>query len=272
MDNRLDPLLEQTLPLRGVCVFSRVKDRLLDNSAARRLPANPASIIAAVFPYSLQDSSYDRADISRFASVTDYHKVVLTRLEAAAAGLKELFPNEEFACFCDNSPIPEPFAAAAAGLGFVGKNNLLIHPLFGSWVFIGEIVTSLLLKPSDAPEGGCGACRLCEKACPAGILGKQLFDKTRCLSHITQRKGALTLQEQRIVTAGGSAWGCDACQRICPYNLHAKKQPLPEFEASFQPCAISGADPAGRVYAWRGVEVIERNLRLLGRTNGNTFV
>lgn len=272
MDNRADSVLNQTLPWRGICDFAAVSGRLRANSAACRLPEKPASIIAAVFPYSLEDSLYEKTDIARFACAADYHKVALARLEAAAVGLKALFPGEEFACFCDHSPVPEPFAAAAAGLGFVGKNNLLIHPLFGSWVAIGEIVTSLVLEPSAGQGGSCGDCRLCQEACPTGVLGEQPFDKDRCLSHITQRKGTLTPSEQNAVAAGGSAWGCDICQRVCPRNRLAEKQPLGEFAAGFIPRAADGIKAPGRVFAWRGTAVIERNLRLLEKSDGNTAV
>lgn len=270
MDNPIDAVLEQTLPWRGVCAFSLVSGRLRANAAAHRLPEKPASIITAVFPYSLDDSRYEGSDIARFACVADYHKVVLARLETAAAGLKALYPDEEFTCFCDHSPIPEPFAAAAAGLGFIGKNNLLVHPLFGSWVVIGEIVTGMVLEPSSGLEDACGDCRLCVEACPAGILDSRPFDKTRCISYVTQRKGALTGVEEAAVAAGGSAWGCDICQRVCPRNLHASKQPLGEFAASFIPDAAASLHATGRVYAWRGPAAIERNLHLLEQPDGNT--
>ncbi|HOU09607.1 MAG TPA: DUF1730 domain-containing protein [Clostridiales bacterium] len=272
MDERIDAVLEQTLPWRGVCAFDAVSGRLRANSAARRLPGNPHSVIAAVFPYSLEDSRYEGADLARFACVADYHKAVLDRLEAAAAGLKALYPDEDFACFCDHSPIDEPFAAAATGLGFVGKNNLLIHPLFGSWVVIGEIVTGMALEPSAVQAGGCGSCRLCEEACPAGILNSRPFDKKRCLSYIAQCKGALDPREQCALAAGGSAWGCDICQRVCPHNLRAVKQPLREFAESFMPAASDGLRASDRVYAGRGAAVVERNLRLLENADGNSSV
>ncbi len=272
MDERIDAVLEQTLPWRGVCAFDAVSGRLRANSAARRLPGNPHSVIAAVFPYSLEDSRYEGADLARFACVADYHKAVLDRLEAAAAGLKALYPDEDFACFCDHSPIDEPFAAAATGLGFVGKNNLLIHPLFGSWVVIGEIVTGMALEPSAVQAGGCGSCRLCEEACPAGILNSRPFDKKRCLSYIAQCKGALDPREQCALAAGGSAWGCDICQRVCPHNLRAVKQPLREFAESSMPRPPTGWRGQARGKPAGGPAVGERTWRLLENADGNSSV
>jgi epoxyqueuosine reductase len=155
-------------------------------------------------------------------------------------------------------------AAAKAGLGVIGENTLLINPDYGSWVFIGEIVTTL---PIDTAKNTglhrCIGCGKCVAACPAGILGRLDFDKTKCLSNITQSKGELTPQQTKLIKASGCAWGCDICQSVCPMNNNAAITPLEPFKTDLRPQVKVGDPIDGRAYAWRGRAVIERNLAIL---------
>jgi epoxyqueuosine reductase QueG len=130
-------------PLFGICPFEKVKDNLIECRAKSRLPENPETVIVACFPYLLNDSAYKNRNISKYAVVTDYHEVAVARLRKAAEKLKSIYPDNSFAVFADNSPIPEVRAACAAGLGVRGLNSLLITEKYGSYVFIGEIVTDL---------------------------------------------------------------------------------------------------------------------------------
>ncbi len=251
------------IPAVGACSFAPLRPFLLHCRAEKRLPQGAKSVIVALFPYSMEAEAYTGGNLSRYACVGDYHEIVPQYLNRVAAQLQDLFPDEQFAAFTDNSPIPEVRAAALAGLGRIGRNGLLIHERYGSWVFIGELVTTLALEPPLREPLTCLDCGGCLSACPAGALTAGGLDRAQCLSAVTQRKGELTEREAAMIRGTGCVWGCDLCQTACPMNAGALARPLPEFTATFQPAAGPGGPLEGRAYAWRGRKVIERNLRLL---------
>ena len=238
----------------GVCSYSVADGRLIDCRAKARLPQNAASIICFAFPYKVED---DRPEnISRYAAVPDYHEVCGRILEKITAALKAAYPENEFSPFIDNSPIPEVAAAAAAGLGVIGKNGLLITERYGSFVFLGEIVTDLPLPTTDK-TARCEDCGLCIKACPVGLC------KNDCLSALTQQKKLSDPKDEQRIKKHGVVWGCDICQEICPMNEGAEKTDLPEFTAGYRRRYTLGEDISGRAFAWRGEGVIARNAELL---------
>ena len=111
----------------------------------------------------MEEAAYQGGNLSRYAAVGDYHEIVPQYLKRAVSALEQAFPEEAFVPFTDNSPIPEVRAAALAGLGRIGQNGLLIHERYGSWVFIGEIVTTL---PIDAPPHQIRPCIGCGGVSP----------------------------------------------------------------------------------------------------------
>ena len=239
-------LLNPLLPLWGTC---KHEDK---------------TVIAAVFPYLLPEEHYAGRNIARYAVPRDYHEVCGARLESACALLRAAFPGEEFRWHCDSTALPEVALAEKAGLGIRGKHNLLITKDYGSWVFLGEIVTSAKLTVlCPLSTVNCTQCNACIKACPTGALNQDGFEKGKCLSCITQRKGALSPEEQALMARTGIAWGCDLCQEACPRNHGAKIEPLQEF--LLDPIARVTQDTplAGRAWAWRGEEVIRRNIRCI---------
>ncbi len=254
--------MDKISPLWGVCSFDKIKDGLIDCRAKSRLPENAKSVIVACFPYLLNESEYLNRNVSKYAVVTDYHDVAASRLETAISQLKKLYPDSEFAAFADNSPVPEVTAACCAGLGVRGDNTLLITEKYGSYVFIGEIVTSADLKAADAEPKFCLKCGKCKKLCPSGAIGENGFDKSICLSEITQKKCLLTEKEEQLMKACGCVWGCDICQDVCPMNENAAVTEIEEFLSSPNAHVSSGCDLSGRAYEWRGRKVIERNIDL----------
>ncbi len=257
--------MDEIAPLWGICSFDKIKSGLIECRAKNRLPENAKSVIVACFPYLLDKSEYKNLNISKYAVVADYHEVALNRLNAASAKLKTLFPEHDFAAFADNSPIPEVRAACLAGLGVRGLNSLLITEEYGSFVFIGEIVTTLELECADAAEKACIECGKCQKACPASAISENGVDKSRCLSAITQKKGILSPEEERLMKECGCVWGCDICQDFCPMNKNAATTQIAEFLSSPAPHITSGCELEGRAYEWRGRKVIERNIAVHGK-------
>ena len=257
--------MDEISPLWGVCPFDKIREGLIDCRAKNRLPQNSQSVIVACFPYLLEKDSYKNINISKYAVSTDYHAVAINRLNSAAEKLKRLYPDEEFAVFADNSPIPEVSAACAAGLGVRGLNTLLITEKYGSYVFIGEIVTSLRIECDGTHEKNCIGCKKCTEACPSGALKENGFDRALCLSEITQKKGTFTDRETELMRNCGCIWGCDICQDICPMNKEAATTPIEEFISSPVPFVDEGCDLENRAYEWRGRKVIERNISLYKR-------
>ena len=238
----------------GVCDFSLVKDKLINCRNKERLPENAKSIILFAFPYKIKDEK--PKNISRYAAITDYHTVVMSYLNNMITDLKNEYPHNEFIAFCDNSPIPEVFAAASCGLGVRGKNGLLINDKYGSFVFIGEIVTDLYIEHT-AQYTECINCGVCEKMCPVAL------NKEKCLSAVTQKKKSLTEEEADGIRKSGCVWGCDICSEVCPMNKGKEKSDIKEFVESYRDEYVLGEDMRERPYAWRGEGVIKRNYNIL---------
>ncbi|MFR8052101.1 MAG: epoxyqueuosine reductase [Negativibacillus massiliensis] len=254
----------------GICSFEQILP-CLECRAKQRIPQDAASVLVCLFPY--YTGEHKERNISRYAMVTDYHMIAGEYLNRFCKALQEVFPQNQFEPFTDNSPIREVSAAFHAGLGRRGKNGLILHPKYGSYVFIGEVVTDLVLQP-DQPlnPGECIGCGKCQKVCPQGALrsdGSVCLE--RCRSHITQKKGELTDWEIGQIQDGGLIWGCDICNDACPMNQEAKVlTPVPEFLESA--VAVLDAQIAERLlktraYNYRGKKTILRNIQLLEGAN-----
>lgn len=261
----------------GAVPFSAFREHLIPCSGVKRLPAEASTILIAVFPYGVDAETDDRlgvpveGNISRYARAQDYHRVVGGMLSGACAALSKRFGGHLFEPFCDASPITEVTAACMAGLGVRGLNGLLITPQYGSYVFIGEIVTDLEFDCEPVAEKSCLDCGRCLSACPGGALGSGGFTKERCASHLTQKKGKLDLHEAEIIAEAGSAWGCDICQMACPMNEGKKGTEIVAFRedliADITPEMLARPDfekeKQDRAFLWRGIEILKRNLRIL---------
>lgn len=218
------------------------------------------SVIVFLYPY-LTDVPHN---ISLYSVVPDYHTVVKDHLENMIILLKDKYPENEFIAFCDDSPIYEVDAAVRSGLGVLGKNNLLITKEYGSYVFIGCIVTDLVLE-DVAEVTHCIDCKACYKNCPGGALRDE-FNINLCASHISQKKGELTDTEINAIKSSGLIWGCDICQTVCPLNATAKKTTIKEFTEDIIPIVTSKTATElckTRAFGWRGDKVILRNIKLM---------
>jgi len=159
-----------------------------------------------------------RGRIARYARGDDYHVVMKKRLHRLADELASEYPAETFLACVDTAPVLEREIAQRAGLGAVGKHTLLIEPGNGSWLFLGELITTLELTPSEpCTEDPCGTCTRCIDACPTGAIAPWTVDATRCISYLTIEHRS-EIDEDLQEAMGDWIFGCDVCQEVCPHN------------------------------------------------------
>lgn len=233
------------------------------------------AVFCAAFPYFV-DIPAPRRAFSRYAWGMDYHRVLAGRLTPAADLLRAA--GAHAAVLVDASPVPERAAALFSGVGLLGDHGLVIVPPYGSYVFLGTIATDApgLDVPvmQEGPIARCTHCGACHAACPSGALGEDGFQKERCLSHISQKKGDLSEEERALLRENGCLWGCDACQEACPYNRAPRETEIPEFRKaliqSIPRELLEGLSNRAferlygtRAFAWRGPGVLRRNLNVL---------
>ncbi len=248
----------------GFSSFDGIRDRLIDCRKKADLPANAATVISILFPYYLGEDQYQNANVSRYAVSADYHEITEPILRRIAADLTETYPENVFVPFVDDSPLPEVRCAVNAGLGVMGRNSLFISRDYGSWVFLGEIVTDRVFPYAQPETRLCPDCGACRRACPGGAIGDDGIIREKCLSFLSQKKGELSPEIAEKMREYNCAWGCDICQKVCPLNRRAKITPIEAFFETADPHVTLSTPIEGRAFAWRGRNVIERNLKALG--------
>ncbi|MFH0983830.1 MAG: tRNA epoxyqueuosine(34) reductase QueG [Planctomycetota bacterium] len=171
-----------------------------------------------------------RGQVARYAWGRDYHKVVKRKLLALRDRLcAEVGQPFEMRVCVDTAPLVEREWAARAGIGWIGKNTLVIHPLLGSYFFLGVLVTTLELVPDAPLTDHCGTCTRCLQACPTGAFPAPYeMDASRCISYFTiEMRDAIPEEFQAAM--GDWVFGCDVCQEVCPYNHPAPLRPDPAY-------------------------------------------
>ncbi len=176
------------------------------------------SVICLAFPYATPAPASPgplRGRVSNYAWSPDYHTRVRSVLDAVASAIDAAAGEPVTAIACDTRPLAERAFAAHSGLGWVGKHTNLISPGLGSFVFLGEVVTTLALAPDAPLRKSCGECARCVDVCPTGALrGDYTIDATRCIADLTQRTDAIPRALRALI--GDWVWGCDLCQLACP--------------------------------------------------------
>ena len=180
--------------------------------------------------------------VSRHAWGDDYHRVLWARHNRLVDWMRDTSPEPfETSALVDLGPVQERVYAQYAGLGWVGKNTCLINPELGSWLFLGEIITTLSLEPDAQGLEQCGTCTKCLEACPSGALVEPgVLDARRCLSYLTiEVRGGIP--EPMREAMGTHAYGCDICQEVCPYNRPApvSKDPAWQARTAFAPADLA---------------------------------
>jgi len=203
------------------------------------VPDARALVVVGLYYGGHEDGAADgtegpRGRISRYAQGEDYHVVMEPRLRRLAEFLLNRGAREA-RYYVDTGPVIDRAAAKRAGIGWFGKNTLIItRQGYGSWVFLGEILTDLPLPPDRRDDGDCGRCRLCLDACPTGaIVAPYMVDARRCISYLTiEHRGPIPRELRPAI--GDHIFGCDICQVVCPHNTktstggHGEFAPRPD--------------------------------------------
>lgn len=243
----------------------------------RFLVENAQSVIVTLTNYySSKKQMEDVPQIAMFAWGKDYHLVLKERLHVLMQRLRNIQPDAEGRCFVDSAPLLEHAWAKRAGLGWQGKNTLLIHKGLGSFCLIGIIVTTLVFDAYDRPFVGtyCGTCRRCVEACPTGALQPGVLDATRCISYNTiENKG--DYPKTLGMLAGNRIFGCDECQRVCPWNRHLNAHTVAEWlehpiplDLTFDAWKLMDKQQFKKIFKQTplertGLERLQRNLEVL---------
>lgn len=237
----------------------------------------PRSIISIAIAYPSKMSNPPRSEpgafrgiIARSAWGKDYHIVLRDRLQRLENWLQERVPDVRTMSMVDTGALVDRAVAERAGIGWSGKNCAIITPEFGSWVYLGEMLTNIPFPPDEPVTEGCGDCTACLDACPTGALvGPGQLDATRCISFLTQTKGFIADNYKKKI--GNRLYGCDTCQIVCPKNRKLNFTHQPELQPDpelVKPLLKPLLTMSNREYrekygdnasSWRGKKPIQRN-------------
>lgn len=236
-----------------------------------------ASIISIAVAYPAKMENPPRSEpglrrgiLARSAWGQDYHTVLREAMAKLEAFIRERVPNVRIESMVDTGVLSDRAVAERAGIGFSGKNCAIISPKWGSWIYLGDMITNIPFAPDKPVTEDCGDCTKCLDACPTGALvGPGQLNAQRCISFLTQTKGFL--EEEFMVKIGNRLYGCDTCQVVCPknkgrsWNHRPELQPDPE---TVKPLLLPLLDISNREFkerfgssaaAWRGKKPIQRN-------------
>ena len=200
--------LQQELGYKCSFQVGDIEDKLLTSEKYKDY--NTAVVIGISYP----KIETDKIHLSSCSWGQDYHTVLKSKLDVIGRYLEE--NNYNYKIFVDNNAIDERYIAYKAGLGFFGKNNLLINEEYGSYFFIGVLLTSFICEYDKPTNTTCKGCNLCIKNCPTKALSeKGILNQNKCLSYLTQKKD---LNEEECTYLNNCIYGCDICQKVCPHN------------------------------------------------------
>lgn len=181
-------------------------------------------------------ASENLGKISRYAWGDDYHKIILEKLDRVSQFIQSLDKNSQSKCYVDTGPILERQWAVKSGIGWQGKNGMLITRDYGSYIFLGIIITTTELEPNPRIKDYCGNCTKCIDACPTGaIIKEKLIDSNKCISYWTiEAKAHKEIPENISKRLNNWVFGCDICQEVCPWNKFRKDSRDNYFKPRFK--------------------------------------
>ena len=209
------------------------------------LVSGAKSIIMLTYNYHTEQKQQDplAPKISSYAYGRDYHKVIKKKLKLFMSILREKLGDIDGRCFVDSAPVMERDWAARSGVGWVGKNTLLIHPRHGSYFFLAEMILDLELEYDSPIKDYCGTCTACIDACPTDAIASDgyILDGSKCISYLT-----IELKDGIPSSFKGKMdnwmYGCDICQQVCPWNRFSSPHEEPQFEPKESLVSMSKED------------------------------
>ena len=195
-----------------------------------------------------------KAYVSRYARGRDYHKLIRKRLQKLARRIQDVTGPFGYRAFVDSAPVLERALAEKSGMGWIGKNTMLINKQAGSWFFLGELFTDLPLPVDEQVSDHCGSCSACLDICPTNAFVKpNLLDATRCISYLTiELRTSIPVEFRKLM--GNRIYGCDDCQIVCPWNKFSK----PTDEKDFTPRHNLDDAQLIDLFAWTEREFLKR--------------
>jgi epoxyqueuosine reductase len=255
-------------------------EKIARHTEPSRVLTGARSIVCTAMAYATTDEPHDpyapglRGAVSRHSWSNDYHRVIGGKLRQLATWIQAEYEGESALVCVDTGPLVDRAAAVRAGLGWYGKNANVLTREHGSWVLLGELITTLDLPPDEPLAKNCGECRVCIDRCPTGAIGPDgAIDARRCISDLTQLKTPIPIEFRAQI--GNRIWGCDDCQTFCPVNERKERgadcmrgtfSPLPEIGTSVDlPSVLLMTKSRYKKWfkptsmAWRGKAVLQRN-------------
>ena len=174
-------------------------------------------------------SQRDQAYVARYARGRDYHKLMRKRLQKLAQRIEQEVGEYGYRAFVDSAPVLERALAEKSGLGWIGKNTMLINKQAGSWFFLGELFTDLPLPVDESASDHCGSCSACLDVCPTNaFIAPNKMDATRCISYLTiELRSSIPIEFRKAM--GNRVFGCDDCQLVCPWNKFTQTSTEPDY-------------------------------------------
>ncbi|WP_288863877.1 epoxyqueuosine reductase [uncultured Megasphaera sp.] len=237
------------------------------------------SVIVLLFPYYVKDPR--PYNLSLYCRSIDYHTIIHHYLNEVTCFLTQTYPHQDFLSIVDTAPLSDRYLAYLAGLGFIGDNNCFINETYGSFCFIGSILTSLPLKPDHPQQRECFHCGACKRSCLGHCLDTAEYDYHLCKSYLTQKKGELSPMEIQVIQKTPLVFGCDICQDVCPHNHDIPETPIKEFHQS-RIAYLKKSDLQklsnrqfqqlykNRAFSWRGKGILIRNIQYLEEVQSNS--
>jgi len=260
----LKGIIGRILSSEGIDCFGILPAEELKVINPRLMPDWARSAIMMVVPYDNGESYVD--GVSAYAHVEDYHLYFRELFERLLPAFEQAFPGRRFFGSADHSPIHEKEAAAKAGLGIIGMHSMLINPRYGSYIFLGSVITDMETEECCKEICYCVRCGKCMKSCPGGAISESGIKPALCLSAISQKK-KLTEEEALLLKKHGVAWGCDRCQEVCPYNREREFTKIPFFInrrhgifSASEVTSMSDMEFSRFAFSWRGRARITENL------------
>lgn len=214
-------------------------DRFEERTQPQTYLAGAQSVVCVAINYHVplepvpEEEREHHGRIARYALGDDYHDILKSRLHALADSIREIVPEARTRASVDTAPVMEKELSARAGIGWLGKNTCLINPQIGSWLLLGEVVTTAALPSDEAATDHCGTCTRCIDACPTkAITGPYQLDARKCISYLTIEHRS-PIPEDLRPQIGDWLYGCDICQDVCPHNRRAPATSDPALAPRF---------------------------------------